>query len=82
MVEAAHPGEGERLCAPRRPFLSGAPSGRVSQARVHPLGVVVRDVFGEEPPEVTLAEHDHVIQELAQQVPIHLSATGFCQGLW
>jgi hypothetical protein len=49
---------------------------------MNPLGVVVGHVVSEQAPEMTFAEDDHVVEKLSlRQVPTHLSAIAFCQGL-
>jgi hypothetical protein len=43
--------------------------------------VVVREVGGQNAPQVPLAEHDDMVEAFASQEPISRSAKGFCHGL-
>jgi hypothetical protein len=44
------------------------------------VGVVVRKLLAEHPPEVELAEDAHVVDDLRPTVPTHRSANPFCHG--
>ena len=46
-------------------MLERSPDGRVAKSSVHALAVVVVDVLEEEPSEVLLVDHNHVIEQLA-----------------
>jgi hypothetical protein len=49
---------------------------------VHALGVVVGDVFPEQPSQVVFAQHHDVVEKLSTNLPTKRSAVPFCQGLW
>jgi len=65
MVEATYAGQAGDPRSGRRTRLDWSTIGRVPEAGVGPLGVVVGNIVSEQAPEMRFAEDDHVIEKLS-----------------
>ena len=66
VVQAAEPGLGDDLGVTNGPGLPWAARGRgLGQAEVRAIVVVVRDVLAEQAQQMTVVEHDDMVEELA-----------------
>ncbi len=62
MMETTNAGQPDNLGFRRRAGLAWPTHGRISQASVDSVGVVVVDVFAEEVSKVVLIQDDHVVE--------------------
>ena|SRR5215217_5306743 len=72
----------ERDHGPFRWRLHASRRGRVLlQGEMCARPMIVGEICGQEPAQMPLADHDHVVQALAPKEPITRSTYGFCHGL-
>ncbi len=69
VVETTHTGKPDNLRTRRWSRFERPPVRRISEPRMNAFSVVVGDVFAKPPMQMTLVEHDHVVQELPPAGP-------------
>jgi len=65
MVKTTDTRQPHPLCVRRRSSFNGTPLRCISNDRVNTLRIVVADIVTEEPAQVILIEHEHVIDDLS-----------------
>src|SRR5437016_9994208 len=81
MMEIANPTERNNLRSVARVVLNRTPIGRVlAEPIVRAVQMVIANVVPNQSSQVPFVERNHMVQQLPAQLPIHRSATPFCQG--